>query len=120
MISTEAFMDIFAFHRQGHSELWIAKKLGIHRNTFRKCIAQRKQPQYRKVKRRESILSAYHHIIRDWLEQGDFRATWIFDKIKGLGYTGRCDTMRYFVRDVKEQKTQLANIRFETQQGRWA
>jgi hypothetical protein len=65
MISTEAFMDILAFHRQGHSERWIAKKLGIHRNTVKKYITYKKLPKYCKKKRRESILSPYHHIIRD-------------------------------------------------------
>ena len=69
MIFTEAFMDILAFHRKGHSMSWIAKKLGIHRDTVKKYIFQKKQPQYRKQKRRESILGPYYQIIRDWLEQ---------------------------------------------------
>jgi len=50
-------------------------------NTVIKYITQKKQPQCRKQKRRESILSPYHQIIRDWLDQDDFRATWIFDKL---------------------------------------
>jgi len=120
MISTEAFMDILAFHRQGHSERWIAKKLGIHRNTVKKYITQKMRPKYRKQKRRESILSPYHQIIGDWLDQDDFRATWIFDKLKELGYSGGYDTVRYFVRDVKKQKAQTAYIRFETEPGRQA
>ena len=120
MICAEDFMDILAFHRQGHSMRWIAKKLGIHRNTVKKYIIQKKQPQYRKQKRRESILSPYHQIIRDWLDQDDFRATWIFDKIKDLGYTGGYDTVRYFVGDVKKHKARLAYIRFETEPGRQA
>ena len=120
MISTEAFMDILAFHRQGHSERWIAKKLGIHRNTVKKYITNKKRPQYRKQKRRESILSPYHQIICDWLDQDDFRATWIFDKLKELGFSGGYDTVRYFVRDVKKQKAQTAYIRFETEPGRQA
>jgi len=120
MISTEVFMDILALHRQGHSMRWISKKLGIHRDTVRKYITQKKQPQYRKQKRRESILTAYHQMIRDWLEQDDYRATWIFDKLQSLGYSGGYDTVRYFVRDVKQQKAQLAYIRFETEPGRQA
>ena len=120
MICAEAFMDILAFHRDGHSMRWIAKKLGIHRNTVKKYIVQKKQPQYRKQKRRESILSPYHQIIRDWLEQDDFRATWIFDKLKDLGYTGGYDTVRYFVGHEKKQKARLAYIRFETEPGRQA
>jgi transposase len=120
MIDTEVFMDILAFHRQGHSMRWIAKKLGIHRNTVKKYITQKTRPRYRKQKRRESILSPYHQMIRDWLDQDDFRATWIFDKLKSLGYSGGYDTVRYFVRDIKEQKAQLAYIRFETEPGRQA
>lgn len=120
MICTEVFMDILAFHRQGHSMRWIAKKFGIHRNTVKKYIIEKKQPQYRKQKQRESILSSYHQMIRDWLDRDDFRATWIFDKLKALGYSGGYDTVRYFVRDVKKQKAQLAYIRFETEPGRQA
>jgi len=110
MISTEVFMDILEVHRQGHSMRWIAKKLGIHRNTVKKYITQKKQPKYRKQKRRESILAPYHQMIRDWLEQDDYRATWIFDKLKSLGYSGGYDTVRYFVGDVKRQKESLGDI----------
>jgi transposase len=120
MIDTEVFMDILAFHRQGHSMRWIAEKLGIHRNTVKKYITLKKRWKYRKQKRRQSILSPYHPIIRDWLKQDDFRATRIFEKLKEHGYTGGYDTERYFVRQVKEEKAQLAYIRFETEPGRQA
>jgi len=120
MISTEAFMDILALYRQGHSMRWISKKLGIHRDTVKKYIEQKKQPQYSKQKRRVSVLSPYHDMIQSWLEQDDYRATWIFDKVKELGYTGGYDTVRYFVRKVKKQKAQSAYIRFETEPGRQA
>jgi len=120
MISAEAFMDILALHRQGQSMRWIAKKLGIHRNTVKKYITGKKHPRYRKQKRSESILSPYHQLIRDWLEDDDYRATWIFDRLRGLGYCGGYDTVRYFVRDVKKQKAQIAYIRFETEPGRQA
>ena len=117
MISPEVFMDILAFHRQGHSMREIAKKLGIHRNTVKKYITEKKKPKYQKRKRRQSILSPFHQMIRDWLDQDDYKATWIFDKIKDLGYTGGYDTVRYFVRDVKKRKAQLAYVRFETEPG---
>ena len=120
MISTEVFMDILALHRQGHSMRWIAKKLGIHRNTVKKYITKKKLPQYHQQKRRESILTPFQPMIREWLDQDDYRATWIFDKIKGLGYSGGYDTVRYFVRDVKQKKSRQAYIRFETEPGRQA
>ena len=120
MLTTEVFMDILALHRQGHSMRWIAKKLGIHRNTVKKYITQKKPPQYTKKKQRESILAPYHQLIRDWLIDDDFSATWIFDKLKGLGYMGGYDTVRCFVREVKGQQARQAYIRFETEPGRQA
>lgn len=117
MISTEVFMDILALHRQGHSMREIAKMLGIHRDTVKRYITQKKQPQYQKQKRRDSVLSPYHQIIRDWLDKNDYKATWIFDRLKDLGYTGGYDTVRYFVQDIKKKKSQVAYIRFETEPG---
>ena len=120
MVTTEVFMDILALHRQGHSMRWIAKKLGIHRNTVNKYITQKKPPQYTKKKRRESILAPYHQLIRDWLTEDDFSATWVFDKLKALGYAGGYDTVRCFVREVKGQRSTQAYVRFETEPGRQA
>jgi transposase len=57
-------------------------------------------------------------MICDWLEKDSYKATWIFDKIKSLGYAGGYDTVRYFVKKIKKQKAQTAYIRFETEPGR--
>lgn len=120
MINTEVFMDILALHRQGHSMRGIARALGIHRDTVKKYITEKKLPQYNKQKRRESILAPYHQMIRGWLEEDDYKATWIYDKIKEFGYTGGYDTVRCFVREEKAQRAKLAYIRFETEPGRQA
>jgi transposase len=120
MIPTEVFMDILALHRQGQSMRQIARQLGIHRNTVKKYLPERKTPRYRKRKRRDSILAPFHQMIRDWLEETEYRATKIFDKISALGYPGGYDTVRCFVRKVKEEKAQQAYIRFETEPGRQA
>jgi hypothetical protein len=103
------FMDILALHQQGFSMRWISEKLNIHRNTVKRYITEKEPPTYRKQKRHESILAPYHQIIRDWLGQDDFKATWIFDKLN-----------RSFVKQIKEQKARQAYIRFETEPGRQA
>lgn len=117
MISTEVFMDILALHRQGHSMRQIAKTLGIHRDTVKKYITEKNKPRYNRQKHRESILSPYHQIIRDWLDQNDYKATWIFNRLKDLGYAGEYDTVRYFVKEIKEKNSRKAYIRFETEPG---
>lgn len=114
MIRREVFMDILSYHRQGYTMRAIARKLGIHRNTVKKYITQTQMPQYRQVKRKESILSPFHQMIDDWLEQDDYRATWIFERIKDFGYTGGYDTVKDFVRSIKARNRRQAYIRFET------
>jgi len=117
MISGEAYMDIIAMHRSGLSIRQISRKLGIHRNTVKNNLENKEFPQYHQRKRKISILEPYKHIINDYLDQDDYQATWIFDRIKRLGYPGGYDTIKQHVRRIKEQKTRLAYIRFETEPG---
>jgi transposase len=117
MISKEVFMDIFYLRRRGHSIRGIAKCLGIHRDTVRRHLESDSLPRYRKRKRKDSILEPYHQTINDFLNEDAYRATWIFERLKALGYSGSYDTVKLYVGKVKEQKTRLAYIRFETEPG---
>ena len=117
MITTEGFMDIISLRRQGFSMRAIAKKLGIHRNTVKKHIEGNTFPQYRKTKRQESILDPYRQNIDDYLATDDYQATWIFDRLEKMGYPGSYETVRDYVRSVKERRSRLAYARFETEPG---
>ncbi len=120
MISKEVFMDMIALQRNGCSVRKIARTFGIHRNTVKRHLESETFPQYRKQKRRPSILEPYCPMIRDFLEEDDYQATWIFDRLRKAGYPGGYGIVRDYVRSIKEQKTRLAYIRFETQPGRQA
>jgi transposase len=117
MISEEVFMDIIAMHRKGLSVRKISRTLGIHRKTVKKQIEAKAFPQYCKRKRSVSILEPYKQIINDYLDQDDYQGTWVFERIKRIGYAGGYDTVKRYVSDIKEQKTRLAYIRFETEPG---
>lgn len=117
MIPKEISMDIHSYRRQGFSLRYISRKLGIHRNTVTKYLTEPAMPQYRKSKRAESILAPYHQMIDDWLQQDDYRGSWIYQKIKGLGYTGGYDTVKIYVRGVKARNRRQAFVRFETVPG---
>ena len=114
MISWEVYMDIVGLHRQGLSERAIARKLGIHRNTVKKYIQKGQKPQYHKGKRQDSILNPYHQVISDFLDEDDYRATWIYERIRQLGYPGKYGTVKNHVRKVKQRRQRQAYIRFET------
>lgn len=117
MISTEVYMDIVALKRQGHSLRWIAKKLGIHRRTVKKHLESNCFPAYARKTAKPSILEPYHQVIRDALDEDDYQTTWIFERLKRMGYTGSYDTLKVFVRSIKEQKRRIAYTRFETEPG---
>jgi len=114
MITQEAVMDIVALHRQGHSMRFIAKKLGLHRNTVKKFILGKRLPEYRSSERRASILAPFARIVQDWLDQDTYRASWIFERLKQIGYEGSYETVKKFVRPFKEQQARVAYARFET------
>jgi transposase len=117
MITEEAFMDIMALHRQGHSIRFIAKKLGMHRNTVKKFIEGRCFPAYDRSKRSISILAPFVRLILDWLSQDDYRASWVFERLKQIGYAGSYETVKKFIRPIKEQQARIAYARFETMPG---
>jgi len=110
-------MDIMALHRQGHSIRFIAKKLGMHRNTVNKFIQGRRFPEYNRAKRGICILVPFVRIILDWLSQDDYRASWVYDRIKQIGYVGSYETVKKFIRPIKEQQARIAYARFETMPG---
>ena len=117
MISTEVFMDIIALKRAGHSIRFIARKLGIHRKTVKRHLVSQSFPQYSRTTRKESVLQPYHQTIRDFLDEDDYQATWIFERLKRMGYAGSYRTLTGFVATIKEQKSRIAYHRFETEPG---
>jgi len=117
MITEEAFMDIMALHRQGHSMRFIARKLGLHRNTVKKFILGKRFPEYRRGMRSVSVLAPYVRMIQDWLSQDDYRASWVFERLKPIGYGGSYETVKKFIRPIKEQQARIAYARFETMPG---
>lgn len=116
MITAEVFMDIIAMKRSGLSIRRIAKKLGLHRKTVKKYLETNSFPEYHRQKK-PSILEPYHQVIRDFLEEDDYQATWIHERLKRMGYTGSYDTLKVFVRSIKEHKCRIAYTRFETEPG---
>ena len=117
MISWERYMDILALRRQGLSLRKISDMLGIHRGTVTKYLNQGHAPKYKKISRKDSILTPYLQLIDEWLVQDNYRASWIFHQIKNLGYEGGYDTVKNHVRQVKKRYQKKAFIRFETVPG---
>lgn len=71
---------------------------------------------------RGSLVDPYANLIEGYLDddQGNHRATWIYDQMVKAGYHGGYEIVKRFVRELKERECRLAYARFETTPGEQA
>jgi len=113
-------MDIVALKRQGLSERQIARRLGMSRKTVHKYLEDPEAIErgQRRPVERESKLDPYEGNLRAWLmEDPEYKATWIYDHLRPLGYTGGYDLVKLKVHELKEESQRIAYMRFETEPG---
>lgn len=119
MVRKEECMEIWALKRQGYSNRAIARTLGIHRTTVKKYLDAHEFPAYQAVKR-ASGLEPYYRMIEDWLSTEEYHATRIHELVGQQGYAGGYETVKRYVREVKETRDRIAYLRFETMPGQQA
>ena len=111
-------MDLLLLERRGLSQRQITKKLGISRNTVKKFIENRGDPEERKTIQRKSLLDPYQGNISYWLDDDlEYRATWIYDRLANMGFTGSYEIVKRKVHEIKAEKQRVAYMRFETEPG---
>ena len=111
-------MDILSLHRKGLTQRAIARKLGISRNTVKKYIDD---PELilapATPRQRKSLLDPFHDNIDAWLNDDDYTAAWIYDRLVNMGFTGSYEIVKRRVAQVKGKRQQIAYMRFETEPG---
>ena len=113
-------MDIVMLDRQGLSKRQIAKRLGIHRGTVSRYLERGGQPPPPPASRRGSVLGAFADRIKAWMEEDDYHATWMHQRLKVLGFEGGLRAVQRFVRGVRDRLVRKAFLRFETEPGQQA
>ncbi len=111
-------MDILTLHRKGLTQRAIARKLGVSRNTVKKYIDD---PELilapAEPRRRRSLLDPFKDNIDAWLSEDDYTATWIYDRLVNMGFTGSYEIVKRRVAQLKGQHQKVAYMRFETEPG---
>ncbi len=115
-------MEVLVLKKQGLSLREIARKLGIHRKTVKKYLEHPEMVgRYVMTKPRRSKLIRFMGAIDAWLEEdGQYKASWIYDHLRPLGYGGSYELVKRKVRQMKEDLSSKAYMRFETEPGRQA
>jgi len=112
-------LEILTLHRKGLKQRAIARKLGISRNTVKKYIDN---PQLAfepfNGRFRTSKLDPFENNIKAWIEEdSEYRATWIYDRLFNMGFSGSYEIVKRKVRELKDEHQKVAYMRFETEPG---
>jgi len=113
-------MEVMYLHRQGLKKRAISRRLGIHRNTVSRYLAGGGEQKSYDASGREPRLGLFRDRIRAWLEEDDYRATWMYDRLVAMGYEGRLRSVQRFVREERGGLVRKAFLAFETEPGRQA
>lgn len=113
-------MDVAYCRRRGLSQRGIADRLGIHRNTVKKYIESGGVPKPYDTSNREGLLVPHREQIKVWLEDDDYSATWMHDRLVAQGYRGSLRTLQRFLRREGRKLLRKAYLPFETEPGRQA
>lgn len=119
MISRETKVDINYFHQQGLSYREIGQKVGRDRRTVKRYADHPELiGKVRKGADRPSKLDEFKPLIENWLKDDPkYKASWILDQLRKLGYAGGRTIVSDLVQTLKEENRRIAYIRFETEPG---
>jgi transposase len=112
-------LDILSLHRKGLRQRAIARKLGISRNTVKKYIENPELAfEPHRPRKRNSQLDPFKDNIGAWLDEDmAYSATWIYDRLTSMGFAGSYEIVKRTVRELKQERQQVAYMRFETEPG---
>lgn len=120
MLQQENIMDIYVLHKKQLSINAIKRKTGRDWRTVKKYIEGKFERKEYDTGSRKSELEQYYPIINNYLEEDNYTATWIYDRLKITGYRGGYDQVKRYVRKIKDKLTMKAYVRFETEPGKQA
>jgi len=121
MLRLEAWMDIHALRREGHSIRAIVALTGHSRNTIRRALRQKVQQRFSAPKR-ASKLDGFKDYVEHRYNECALSAVRLLEEIRAMGYSGSLITLRRFIQTLKPAKKALerATVRFETAPGQQA
>lgn len=121
MIKMEAWTTIRYLKAKGKSIRWIARELGISRNTVRKALRGEKVPKYSRRLSMNPALLPYVEEIKEMYLVHKFIGTRILKEIRKMGYSGsRSGFYRCFKKLKQVNDLSKVSQRFETEPGKQA
>ena len=104
---------------EGASIRAIARALDLDRKTVRRCLRQTEWKPYQRAARTDTLLSTHAEYLRRRAAEVGYSAQVLFQELRGRQYDGSYETVKRFVRPLRETPLHAAvtRTRFETPPG---
>lgn len=118
MVNQEVWHEIHSRFKLKESKKSIARSTGLSVQTIRKILNQPAPKPYNRSKKSKGVLLSYEDYIHRRLPAVGYSAQSIFEELQEQGYTGSYETVKLFVRPLREKAHIQATVRFETPPGK--
>jgi transposase len=118
MIRHELWHEIHSRFRLKESKKSIARSVGVSVQTVRKILQEDKPRSYKRSRQHGSVLTAHESFIRQRLAAVGYCARSIYEELVEQGYQGSYDTVKLFVKPLRQEAQAAATVRFETPPGK--
>ena len=119
MVGRERWEEIHRRASSGASIRAIARELDLDRKTVRRCLRQTEWTPYQRAARSDTLLTTHAEYLRRRAADVGYSAQVLFQELRGRQYEGSYETVKRFVRPLRERQLPAAvtRTRFETPPG---
>ena len=118
MVKGDIWHEIHSLFKLNESKKSIARKLNLDVRTVRKILSQPRPQKYKRRETKETLLTGHEDFIKTRLEAVGYCAQSIFEELRERGYRGGYDTVRRFIKPLREEAFAEPTLRYETPPGR--
>ncbi len=119
MVGQDRWEEIHRRAGAGASIRAIARELDVDRKTVRRCLRQTEWKPYQRAARVDTLLATHAAYLRRRAADVGYSAQVLFQELRGRQYEGSYETVKRFVRPLREMQVDAAvtRTRFETPPG---
>lgn len=118
MVKGDVWHEIHSRFKLKESKKSIARTLDLDVRTVRKILSQPEPKKYQRQKKVKTLLTGHQDYIKKRLEAVGYCAQSIYEELKERGYSGSYDTVKRFIRPLRNEALQEPTPRFETPPGK--
>jgi len=118
MVKGDIWHEIHSRHRLKETKKSIARSLDLDVRTVRKILHQETPVKYRRKAAAAGLLQPWTDYLNQRVAAVGYCAQSLYEELRDRGYEGGYDTVRRFVKPLRQEARIDATLRFETPPGR--